>query len=72
MKTVGSRKLKSITLRANAQLLKEGALFNDEMHKLPTGAGTQIRKGIHRFKCHEDANKHQDSCEIDRMVKNAL
>lgn len=59
MKTVGQRKQRAITFTASGALLAEGARFNDEMHRLPTGAATFIPKGVSRFKSHEDANRQQ-------------
>lgn len=56
MRTVGNRKKHPITFSASAALLAEGARFNDELHRLPTGNLTFIPKGITRFKTHEEAN----------------
>ncbi len=71
MRTVGVRRTRTITMHADGILLKQGAQFNDELHKLPTGGSTYIRKGVYRYKSHEDANRHQDECVIERMVNNA-
>ncbi|MFZ2333787.1 MAG: hypothetical protein WAW35_02630 [Sideroxyarcus sp.] len=62
MRTVGQRKQHAITFSASGALLAEGARFNDEMHRLPTGATTFIPKGVSRFKSHEDANRQQQGC----------
>lgn len=59
MRTIGSRKERSITFAASADLLAEGARFNDEIHRLPTGNRTFIPKGVFRFKNHEEANHQQ-------------
>ncbi len=61
MKIVGQRKQHSITFNASAQLLKEGARFNDEIHRLPGGQSTFIPKGIYRFATHEKANDHWEA-----------
>lgn len=71
MRTVGRRKEHPITLQASADLLEEGARFNDEIHRLPTGQATFIRKGLYRFKTHAEANQNQQDCVIDGMVQAA-
>lgn len=65
MRTIGHRKERPITFSASAELLAEGARFNDEIHRLPTGNTTFIPKGIFRFKNHEDAYRQQ----LDNIVK---
>ena len=76
MRTVGQRRERPIGLHASGTLLTEGARFNDEMHRLPTGNTTFIPKGVYRFKTHEDANQHQLDClakgESGAKVKAAL
>lgn len=72
MKTIGYRKERPITFSASAELLVEGARFNDEIHRLPTGHTTFIPKGLFRFKTHEDANRHQQDCLIEGMAQTAL
>lgn len=62
MRTVGQRKQHAITYSASGALLAEGARFNDEMHRLPTGAATFSPKGVYFFKRHEDANRQQQDC----------
>ena len=57
MRVVGNRKEQQITFLASAALLAEGARFNDEIHRLPTGKQTFIPKGLFRFKTHADANR---------------
>jgi hypothetical protein len=52
--------------------LAEGARFNDEIHRLPTGKSTFIPKGVFRFKTHEDANRHQLDCLVEGMADAAL
>jgi hypothetical protein len=56
MRTVGTRKERAITFNASAELLTEGARFNDELQRLPTGGQTFIPKGLYRFRTHEEAN----------------
>ena len=72
MRTIGHRKERPITFSASASLLLEGARFNDEIHRLPTGRSTFIPKGVFRFKSHEAANQHQQACLIEGMAKIAL
>jgi hypothetical protein len=62
MQTIGHRKERPISFSVSAELLAEGARFNDEMHRLPTGNSTFIPKGVFRFKNHEEANRHQQDC----------
>ncbi|MDR2001162.1 MAG: hypothetical protein LBP94_06500 [Zoogloeaceae bacterium] len=72
MRTVGYRQERPITFSVSAPLLLEGARFNDEIHRLPTGAMTFIPKGIFRFKTHEEANRHQAECLVASVVDAAL
>lgn len=65
MRIIGHRKERPITFSASAELLAEGARFNDEIHRLPTGNCTFIRKGVYRFKNHEEANRQQ----MDFLIK---
>ncbi len=59
MRTVGHRKERPIVFSASADLLVEGARFNDEIHRLPTGDRTFIRKGIHRFRSDEASGREE-------------
>jgi hypothetical protein len=72
MRTIGHRKEHPITFAASAALLREGARFNDELHRLPTGNRTLIPKGVTRFKSHEEANRHDLECLAASMAKIAL
>ena len=72
MRTIGHRKERPITFSASATLLAEGARFNDEIHRLPTGNTTFIPKGIFRFKNHEDANRQQLDSLVEGMAQIAL
>lgn len=72
MRTVGHRKEPPITFSASAVLLADGARFNDEIHRLPTGNRTFIPKGVYRFKSFEDANRHDIDCVVAGMAQTAL
>ena len=72
MRTIGHRKERPITFSASATVLLEGARFNDEIHRLPTGRSTFIPKGVFHFKSHEAANQHQQACLIEGMAQIAL
>ena len=72
MRIIDHRKERPITFFASALLLEEGARFNDEIHRLPTGNATFIPKGVFRFKSHEDANQQQLNWLIAGMAKVAM
>lgn len=72
MRTVGQRKERPVGLLVSGALLAEGARFNDELHRLPTGETTFVPKGVYRFRTHEDANRHQLECLARGMARNAL
>jgi hypothetical protein len=72
MRMVGHRKEPSITFSASAELLAEGARFNDEIHRLTTGKRTFIPKGIYRFKTFEEANRHEIDCAVAGIAQTAL
>jgi len=69
MRTIGHRKERPITFSASAELLAEGARFNDEIHRLPTGNSTFMPKGVFCFKSHEDANRQQLDNLIEGMAR---
>lgn len=71
MRTVGQRKERPISFSASAELLAEGARFNDEIHQLPTGGLTCIPKGVFMFKTHEEANRHQQACIVESLTQAA-
>lgn len=71
MRIIGRRKARPISEKASGFLLKQGAVFNDELHSLPTGNMTCFPKGIYRYSTFEEANKHRESCMIERIVRNA-
>jgi hypothetical protein len=62
MRTVGHRQPSPISFAASASRLAEGARFNDEIHRLPSGRDSFIPKGVYRFKTHADANRHRLDC----------
>lgn len=72
MKAVGRRIERPIGLLPSGVLLAEGARFNDELRRLPTGDTTLIPKGVYRFKTHEEANQQQENCLLQGMAKTAL
>ena len=72
MRTVGHRKYPPIAFSASAVLLAEGARFNEETHRLPTGDTTFIPKGVYRFKTLEEADRHDLDCVVAGMVQIAL
>jgi hypothetical protein len=65
MKRVGSKRERTLSLRASGVLLAEGARFNETISRLsPT---TFIPKGIYRFPSHDAANKHAEDCLVRGM-----
>lgn len=72
MRTIGHRKEHPITFSASAALLAEGARFNDEIHRLPTGNQTFIPKGVYRFKSFEEANRQDLDCLVEGMAQIAM
>lgn len=72
MRTIGHRTQRPISFEASAAALIEGARFNDEIHRLPTGNTTFIPKGVYRFKSNEAANRHQQDCLVAGMAQIAL
>lgn len=72
MRTIGYRKERAVTFSASGTLLAEGACFNDEIHRLPTGDRTFIAKGVYRFKSFEEANRQDMEGLVEGMVRSAL
>ncbi|WP_154715814.1 hypothetical protein [Sterolibacterium denitrificans] len=72
MKTIGRRKERPIGRFASGALLAEGARFNEEIHRLPTGGTTFVPKGIYRFKTLEEADQHRLDCLARGMARVAL
>ena len=71
MRLIGKRKARPISEKASGALLKQGAIFNDEIHRLPTGSTTCFPRGIYRYATSEEANAHWDSCVIKGIANNA-
>ena len=69
MRSIGKRKERPVGLLASGDLLAEGARFNDELHRLPTGDTTFIPKGLYRFKTHAEADQHQLDCLARGMAE---
>ena len=72
MRIIGHRKEQPITFSASAVLLAEGARFNDEIHRLPTGNQTFILKGVYRFKSFDEANRRDLDCLVEGMAQIAM
>ncbi len=72
MRIIGQRKEQPITFSASADLLLNGARFNDEIHRLPSGQLTFIPKGVFRFASHAEANRQQQDCLAKVMALLAL
>ena len=60
MRQVGTRREPAIRMQASGRLLAEGARFNEAVGQLSRTAF--IPRGIHRFRSHEDANRHAEQC----------
>jgi hypothetical protein len=72
LRTVGHRKTPLPAFHASPVLLAEGARFNDAIHRLPTGNRTFVRKGVYRFKSHEQADQHDIDCVVAGVAGVAL
>lgn len=72
MRTVGHRQPLPISFGASATRLTEGAQFNDDIHRLPSGDDSFIPKGVYRFKTHAEANQHQMDCLAKGMATIAV
>lgn len=69
MRTVGKRTERAVSVQLSGELLAEGARFNDEIHRLPSGHTTFVPKGVYRFKTHEEADQHLLDCIAKGMAK---
>lgn len=69
MRVIGQRKQRQISFSASPLLLEEGAKFNDELHRMPSGDKTAILKGVYHFLSHEEANRHQNDCLIASITQ---
>lgn len=72
MRVIGQRKERPITFSASGESLAEGARFNDEIHKLPSGSVTCIPKGVFRFGSHQAANEHWLTCVSNAVAQTTL
>jgi hypothetical protein len=72
VRIVGHRKERFLAYAASGTLLRAGALFNDEIHRLPSGDATFVPKGIYRFKTHDEANRQQTAWLAEGMARIAL
>jgi len=70
MKVVGKRRVRTISIHPTGDLLREATMFNDELHRLPTGGTTHFPKGIYRYKTHKDANAHWEQCMAKGIGRN--
>ena len=69
MKTVGKRFENQIAFNSSAEKLKIGALFNDEMQKIALLYGGFIKKGVYKYKTHEEANRHWEESLIKNVAR---
>lgn len=70
MRTIDKRKEPTPTGKPSAENLIRGAKMNETMQKLPTGNTTFVPKGkVYRFKTHIEANRFQEECVINGIVK---
>lgn len=69
MKIVGRRLERPVGQSPSGLLLAEGARFNDDIHRLPTGHTTFMPKGVYRFMTHAEANQHQLDCLTEGMAR---
>ena len=69
MRLVGRRSERPLSRSASARLLAEGARFNEEFQRLPLGRTGPVPKGIHRFRSHAEANRHDEACLAARMAR---
>lgn len=71
MRIIGRRAELPISYSASAALLAEGARFNDDIHRLPSGNTTSIPKGVYRFKNPEDSSRHERDCIVANVARAA-
>ena len=67
MKHIGKRREPTLSAAASGKLLAEGALFNESIARI--APSTFMRKGVYRFKSHEDANRHAEDCLVQGMAR---
>jgi len=71
MRVAGKRLAPEVTMVASAELLSLGGVFNDAIHKLPSGETTFFPKGIYRYATHAEANQHWDDSVTQGIAKYA-
>ena len=71
MRTIGKRQTRPVHEHASGKLLEQGAIFNDQIHQLPTGKTTYFPKGVYRYKTHEEANTSWDTYLVEGIARNA-
>jgi hypothetical protein len=70
MRIIGKRKEPEPTGKPSAENLIRGAKMNEAMQKLPTGNTSFVPRGkVYRFKTLIEANKFQEECVINGIVK---
>jgi hypothetical protein len=70
MRQVGTRRERPISGKPSAAQLVQSARFFETIARL--SPSTFIRKGVYRFKTHEEANRHADDCLARGMASLAL
>lgn len=69
MRIVGRRTEAPLSFSASGELLAQGARFNDDLRGLPTGDAAFIRKGLYRFRTHEEAAAQAQRFLVERMAQ---
>jgi hypothetical protein len=67
MKRIGSRTEPPVVAQATGALLLQGALFSEAIAAMSDAR--YIRKGVYRFKTHEEANRQDLESVVDAMVR---
>ena len=67
MKRIGSRSEPLVVAQATGELLIQGARFGEAIAAM--SHARYIRKGIYRFKTHEEANRQDDESVVGAMVR---
>lgn len=68
-KTKAARRIRGITAHASGELLKEGALRNDERHQLAGDANTGFPRGVYRYPTLEAADAHWAAYQAARRAR---
>lgn len=69
MRVIGRRVEAPLSFSASGKLLAQGARFNDGLRGLPTGDEAYIPKGLYRFRTHEEADAHAQTCLAEFMAR---